>query len=300
MRLSDHLKLLGLSNTDAKRAMRSGRVRLHGIPTADAGREIQPFQVEVLAEGPKLTPGRDLVIVHKDEHFVVVWKPAGLLSVQAGKAGGHLNVVGLVRKLTGGDAYPVHRLDEDTSGLMMVARTLTAQTALKAQLEVHSVERAYVALVLGRTPKPTWVVSNHLVDDRGDGLRGSITPPIPPFAKRAKTAFSSLERVGKRVNLVEARLETGRTHQVRIHLSEGGLPILGDKRYGTAASQRMAQRLALHAAVLGIDHPISGERLRFTCGLPDDMEQTRRGLIHVHKNPVQKRKKSKIPKKRRG
>ena len=62
----------------------------------------------------------------------------------------------------------------------------------------------------------------------------------------------------------------------------------------------MAQRLALHAAVLGIDHPISGERLRFTCGLPDDMEQTRRGLIHVHKNPVQKRKKSKIPKKRRG
>jgi len=299
MRLSDHLKHLGFSSADAKRAMRSGRVRLHGIPTADAGREVQPFQVEILSEGPKITPGRDLVIVHKDEHFVVVWKPAGMLSVQAGKAGGHLNVVGLVRKLTGGDAYPVHRLDQDTSGLMMVARTLSAQTALKDQLEVHSVERAYVALVLGRPPKPRWVVSNHLVDDRGDGLRGSITPPFPPFAKRAKTAFSSLERVGKRANLVEARLETGRTHQVRIHLSEGGLPILGDTRYGSPASQRMAPRLALHAAVLGVDHPVTGERMRFTCGLPDDIEQTRRSLLHAHKNPVRKRKKSKIPKKRR-
>ena len=299
MRLSDHLKHLGLSSADAKRAMRSGRVRLHGIPTADAGREVQPFQIEVLPEGPKLTPGRDLVLVHRDEHFVVVWKPAGMLSVQAGKAGGHLNVVSLVRKLTGGDAYPVHRLDQDTSGLMMVARTVSAQTTLKAQLEVHSVERAYVALVMGRPPSARWVVSNHLVEDRGDGLRGSIAPPIPPFAKRAKTTFSSLERVGKRANLVEARLETGRTHQVRIHLSEAGLPILGDTRYGAPAAQRLAPRLALHAAVLGIDHPTTGERLRFTCGLPDDIEQVRRGLVHAHTSPTRKRTKSKIPKKRR-
>ena len=299
MRLSDHLKHLGLSSADAKRAMKSGRVRLHGIPTADAGREIQPFQVELLAEGPKLTPGRDLVIVHKDEHLVVVWKPAGMLSVQAGKAGGHLNVIGLVRKLTGGDALAVHRLDQDTSGLMMVARTVPAQTALKAQLEVHSVERAYVALVLGRPLKPRWVVSNHLVEDRGDGLRGSVAPPIPHFAKRAKTKFSSLERAGKRVNLIEARLETGRTHQVRIHLSESGLPIIGDTRYATPAAQRLSPRLALHAAVLGIDHPSTGERMRFTCGLPDDLEQIRRGLVHMHDNPALKRKKSRVPKKRR-
>ena len=86
MRLSDHLKHLGFSSADAKRAMRSGRVRLHGIPTADAGREIQPFQVEVLTEGPKLTPGRDLVVVHRDA-LRRVRKPAGMLSVQAGKAG---------------------------------------------------------------------------------------------------------------------------------------------------------------------------------------------------------------------
>ena len=110
---------------------------------------------------------------------------------------------------------------------------------------------------------------------------------------------SSLERVGKRANLVEARLETGRTHQVRIHLSEAGLPILGDTRYGAPAAQRLAPRLALHAAVLGIDHPTTGERLRFTCGLPDDIEQVRRGLVHAHTSPTRKRTKSKIPKKRR-
>ena len=295
MRLSDHLKHLGFSSADAKRAMRSGRVRLHGIPTADAGREIQPFQVEVLTEGPKLTPGRDLVVVHRDEHFVVVWKPAGMLSVQAGKAGGHLNVVGLVRKLTGGEAFPVHRLDQDTSGLMMVARTVSAQTALKAQLEVHSVERAYVALVLGRPPKSKWTVSTTSWKTAVT-VCGSITAPIHHSAGET---HSQPRRVGKRANLVEARLETGRTHQVRIHLSEAGLPILGDTRYGTPAAQRMAPRLALHAAVLGVDHPVTGERLRFTCGLPDDIEQARRGLIHAHSNPVQKRKKSKVPKKRR-
>jgi 23S rRNA pseudouridine1911/1915/1917 synthase len=299
MRLSDHLKHLGLSSTEAKRAMRSGKVFLHGIPTADAGRDVQPFQVEYRPDAPKLTPGRDLVIVYKDPHLVVIWKPSGLLSVPAGKAGGHLNVVGLVGKLTRGEALAVHRLDQDTSGLMMVARTRAAQEALKAQLEVHSVERCYMALVLGKTEHQRWTVSNHLVEDRGDGLRGSIEGKPSHFSKHAKTHFSQLERVGRRVNLVEARLETGRTHQVRIHLSEGAKPILGDKRYGSSSSVRMADRLCLHAAVLGLDHPVSGERMRFTSALPDDMEQIRRSFIFEHKNPTRKRIKNKTPKKRR-
>ena len=299
MRLIDHLKHLGLSNSEAKRAMRGGKVFFHGVPTADAGRDIQPFQVEYKPDAPKLTPGRDLIILHKDPHFVVIWKPAGMLSVRAGKVDGHLNVVGLVGKLTRGEALAVHRLDQDTSGLMMVARTITGQQALKDQLEVHSVERCYVALVLGKTMEKTWTVTNNLVEDRGDGLRGSIDGKPPHNAKRARTHFSQLQRVGRRVNMVEARLETGRTHQVRIHLSEAGLPILGDKRYGSASSVRLAERLSLHAAVLGFDHPVTGERMRFTAGLPDDMEQIRRSLVHAHENPDRKRVKSKIPKKRR-
>jgi len=299
MRLSDHLKYLGLSATEAKRAMCSGKVFFHGIPINDAGRDIQPFQVEYRPDATKLTPGRDLVIVHRDPGFVVVWKPAGLLSVPAGKAGGHLNVVGLVGKLTRCEALAVHRLDQGTSGLMMVALNVSAQQALKAQLEVHSVERCYVALVLGKPENERWTVANHLVEDRGDGLRGSVEGKPPGFSKHAKTHFNQLERVGRRVNLIEARLETGRTHQVRIHLSEGGTPVLGDKRYGVRGAERMAERLSLHAAVLGFKHPVTGEALRFTCALPDDMEQTRRSLVHTHKNPTRKRIKNKTPKKRR-
>jgi len=299
MRLSEHLNRLGLSNADAKKALRSGKVFFHGIPTADGGRDVQPFQVEFKPDATKLTPGRDMVIVHRDDDLVVIWKPSGMLSVPAGKPGGHLNVLGLAGKLLRGPALPVHRIDQSTSGLMMIARNEEAQFKLKAQLEIHSVERRYLAFVLGKPPAKNWTVKNHLVDDRGDGLRGSCEGPPPHFAKRAETSFIQLERIGKRANIVEAKLETGRTHQVRIHLSEGGLPILGDTRYTTTAAQRMATRLCLHAVVLGIEHPTTGERLRFTSPLPDDMEQLRRGLVYEAKNPVVKRTKSKIPKKRR-
>jgi len=299
MKLSEHLSRLGLSNSEAKKALRNGKVFFHGIPTQDGGRDIEPYQIELRPDATRLTPGRDLVIIHRDDDLVVFWKPSGMLSVPAGKDGGHLNAVGLVSKLTRNTALAVHRIDQGTSGLMMVALNRKAQVHLKDQLEKHSVERRYVAMVLGRTPGKEWSVENHLVEDRGDGLRGSIAPPIPKFARIAKTKFSLIERVGKKANLVEAQLHTGRTHQVRIHLSEAGMPILGDDRYGSPAAQRAAARLCLHAVVLGIDHPSTGERLRFTCPLPDDMSKLHRTLTYDAKYPVQKRKKSKRPKKRR-
>jgi len=299
MKLTEHLKYLGLSNTEAKRALQSGKVFLHGIPTADGGRTIEPYQIELRPDAPKLTPGRDLVIVHKDDDLIVVWKPSGMLSVPAGKAGGHLNALGLVSKLMRSPALPVHRIDQGTSGLMMIARTEAAQLHLKDQLERHTVERRYIALVHGRPPEPTWTVSNHLVEDRGDGLRGSVDGQRPRHAKHAKTRFHHLERVGKHINLVEAQLHTGRTHQVRIHLAEGGMPILGDERYGSAAVNRGVSRLCLHAVVLGIQHPVSGETIRFTSPVPDGMERMMRSARHQHAHPKTKRTKGRRPKKRR-
>ena len=299
MRLTDHLKHLGLSNSEAKKALQNGKVFLHGIPTADGGRDIQPFQIELRPDAPKLTPGRDLVIVHRDDDVVVVWKPTGMLSVPAPKEGGHLNALGLVGKLTRSPVFAVHRIDQGTSGLMMMARNETAQQHLKAQLEKHEVERRYVALIHGRPPAKTWTVSNHLVADRGDGIRGSVIGRPPSGAKHAKTVFTHLERIGKQVNLIEARLHTGRTHQVRIHLSEGDTPILGDDRYGTAIANRGVSRLCLHAVVLGIQHPTTGETMRFTSPLPDGMERTVRSLRHQVENPLPKRKKSRKPKKHR-
>ena len=259
--------------------MSTGKVFLDGIPTSDGGRDVEPDRVELRLTAPRLVPGRDLVIVHRDKDLVVVWKPAGLLSVAAGKAGGHRNVVGLVRKLTGA-GLPVHRLDEPTSGLMMVARNLDAQQHLKAQLEVHSVERRYLALAAGRPMRATWTSETHLVRNRGDGKRGSAQREPPEEARHAITEFQVVESLGPRSFLVAAQLRTGRTHQVRIHLSERRHPIFGDSLYAPTPVARAAPRLALHAAVLGLEHPRTGERLRFETPLADDLEQLRRSLCH--------------------
>jgi len=283
--MTKHLSTQGLSSADIKKLLRSGKVFYQGIPTSDGGREVDPSQVTFRENATKLTPGRDLFIVHKDDAMVVVWKPAGMLSVYAGKKGGHLNVIGLVSKITGGKTFAVHRIDEGTSGLMMVARTERAQKHIKDQLEVHTVERKYIAFALGKPPEKSWFVENYLVPDRGDGRRGSTKDEPQKEAKRAKTYFTHIESIGGRAHLIEAKLETGRTHQVRIHLSEGRLPIFGDDRYGTAASNRGVKHMCLHALSLGFVHPTTGKPLHFMSPLPDHMEKIRRRFVYESENP---------------
>ncbi len=276
MNLRDHLRSLGLSSAEARRALATGKVFVDGIPTADGGRTVVPAQCELRPNAPRIKPGRDLVIVHQDDDVVVVWKPSGLLAVPARKADGHLNVLGLVRKLTGA-ALAVHRIDQPTSGLMMVARNEEAQEQLKAQLEVHSVERRYLALVSGTPREEEWTKESHLAVNRGDGRRGSI-PRATDDSKYAKTHFQTLDTPTTGITLVEAQLETGRTHQVRIHLSEARLPILGDANYAPRPVALLAPRLCLHAAVLGFRHPKTGQNMRFEAPLPDDMNQLIRSL----------------------
>jgi 23S rRNA pseudouridine1911/1915/1917 synthase len=292
MRLNHHLQTLGLSAAEAKKAMASGKVFLRGIPTADGGRDIIPAHVELRPSAPRLVPGRDLVIVHKDADLIVVWKPAGLLAVPARKEGGHRSVVGLVRKLTG-TGLAVHRLDEQTSGLMMVARNPQAQEALKAQLEVHSVIRRYLAIASGRPKQTTWTIDNHLVRNRGDGRRGSAKGATPEDARHAITHFERLELLGPRNTLVGATLQTGRTHQVRIHLSEGRNAILGDSLYAPLPIAKASPRLALHACVLGFEHPRTGAKLHFEAPLADDMELLRRHLCHEADLPPQRTRRRK-------
>ena len=152
MRLSHHLRELGLTAGQVRQALKSGKVSYHSVPTSDGGREVDPANVIYRADAPRLTPGRDIAIVYRDKDMVVAWKPAGLLSVPAGKEGGHLNLVGGVRRILG-SAHVVHRIDEQTSGLVMVALNEAAQEKLKAQLFEHSIERRYLALVQGRPPE---------------------------------------------------------------------------------------------------------------------------------------------------
>jgi 23S rRNA pseudouridine1911/1915/1917 synthase len=168
---------------------------------------------------------------------------------------------------------PVHRLDRDTSGLMVFARTVEAERHLGKQFKRHTIHRRYLAIILGHLAAQT--IDTYLVRDRGDKRRGSTT--LPGVGKRAVTHVRPIEDLG-RYSLVECRLETGRTHQIRIHLAELGHPLCGEKVYNQPlfkppiVDQSGAPRVALHAAELGFEHPISGEELRFEMKLPADLQ----------------------------
>jgi 23S rRNA pseudouridine1911/1915/1917 synthase len=171
----------------------------------------------------------------------------------------------------------VHRLDKDTSGLVVFARTPHAEQKLGQEFRAHTIERCYLAIVRGRA-KPARIESFMAVD-RGDHRRGSTIDPKK--GKRAITNVKVVEALGD-FTLVECRLETGRTHQVRIHLAESGTPICGERVYDRPIHGRPlpdgsgAPRLALHAAVLGFEHPTSGKRMVWRSRLPKDLRE----LLH--------------------
>jgi 23S rRNA pseudouridine1911/1915/1917 synthase len=217
-------------------------------------------------------------VLHADDDVVVVNKPAGLVVHPAkGHAQGTL-VNGLLALgfFEAGDADNerpgiVHRLDKGTTGVMVVARTPQAREALKAQFQAHTIDRAYQAIVVGQAREGT-VSTLHGRHPR-DRLR--FTSRVRQ-GKRAVTHVRVLERF-EGATLVECTLETGRTHQIRVHLSEGGTPVLGDALYGNLPRagllRDLAARLghqALHARLLGFVHPRTGARVAFTAPPPED------------------------------
>ena len=169
---------------------------------------------------------------------------------------------------------PVHRLDRETSGLMVFARTAAAEKHLGQQFRAHSIQRRYVAVVQGVVESQT--IESRLVRDRGDGRRGSTS--LPNAGKRAVTHVRPIERLGD-YTLIECRLETGRTHQIRIHLAENGHPLCGEKVYGQPlfrprrADTSGAPRLALCAVELGFVHPVTGEAMQFEMELSPDLAE---------------------------
>ena len=289
VRLIEHLKSLGLTGREARRALSSGKVSLRGVPTADAGRRVVPAEVRYDERAPRIRVGVDPVILWRDEHMAVVWKPAGLLSVAAPRRGKDDNLVSLMARLMG-EAHPIHRLDEDTSGLMMVARSAAIRQAMIPKFAAHTIERGYLALVARAFPKKPITVRNIIVEDRGDGRRGAGEGP---GGVEAATHFRLVETLAQSASVVEARLETGRKHQVRIHLSELGYPVLGDSRYGDRRSVLRARRLALHAYKLAFEHPVTRERLSFEAPLADDLEYLKRVLNGEEDPPVPRKPRAK-------
>ena len=270
--ITNLLSAQGYTAKTIKSLLQTGKVFIQGMPTADGRREVKATDIEVRPNAPRVKPGRDPVILHRDDDFVVVYKPAGLLSVRAAGRHQDRNMMGFVYKICG-EAYPIHRLDEDTSGLMLVALTEFGQQKLKAQLEARTVSRRYWAFISGHwTKKKT--IDNVLHRDRGDGLRGTREKAADK-GQRAITHIQPWQKLSG-ATMVQCTLETGRTHQIRIHLSEAKHPVLGDTLYGSPRLKERAPRLALHAYSPSFEHPRTGAKHLFRIPLADDLEKLRR------------------------
>jgi 23S rRNA pseudouridine1911/1915/1917 synthase len=275
----------GVTWSRARALCTEGRVTVNGLRCLDPALRVPPgAEVVVDERAPKLRAGAlpESAIVFWDRDLVVVDKPVGMLSIPY-EPGDKDTLVDctriLLRRMDKRGFRPelgvVHRLDKDTSGLMVFARTLDAKRILAAQFRAHDIERVYHAIAHGTVAARR--IETHLILDRGDGLRGSYghfrrhKGGIPPEAKRSVTHVKPLTRLAG-ATLVECRLETGRQHQIRIHLSELGHPLIGERVYirDYSGPRIEAARPMLHARVLGFVHPRTGRRMSFEREAPED------------------------------
>lgn len=283
--------LPGTSWSKARELCAQGRVLVDGHPATGPARRMSAGErVEMVTSGaaPRKEPG---LILHLDADVAVVRKPAGILTVPFERHDRDTLLalarvaVRRIESAKGKEGNPtlraVQRLDKETSGLVVFARTLAAQRQLQEQLGERSVTRRYLAIVHGTAEDA--VHESLLVPDRGDGIRGSwgVFRPArghPPAEAREAVTRVQLKQMlaGGKASLVSCELETGRQHQIRIHLAEAGHPLVGETVYirDWRGPLLPAPRPMLHAAVLGFVHPRTGERVRFEEPPPADFEET--------------------------
>jgi 23S rRNA pseudouridine1911/1915/1917 synthase len=276
--------LTGCSRAEAADAIAAGSVRVEGAVATKGSVRVQEGQ-RVAVEGdpvrveppPAADPGVAVLVVHEDTEVIVVDKPAGLVVHPGAGHRGATLVHGLLARfpeLAGVGDDPVrpgivHRLDKGTSGLLVVARTPRAHAALVEQLSEHLVDRHYRALVWGHLDTPRGTIDAPVGRSRRDPLKMTVTAT----GRDARTHYEVLADYGEPapVTLLECRLETGRTHQIRVHLRSIGRPVVGDELYGGGRSTIPMDRPFLHAAALSFDHPGSGQRVAFESPLPAEL-----------------------------
>jgi 23S rRNA pseudouridine1911/1915/1917 synthase len=287
-------RLPGQSWNQVRRLIETRRARVNDELCLDPARRLKEGETIELLARPATKPrqAENLVIRHLDEHLVVVEKPSGISTVRhpaerdwnQRRRSLSPTLDDLVAKLIGRregrvrkGPLPrfriVHRLDKETSGLVVFARTVAAERGLGQQFHAHTVIRRYLAVVPGFVP--TQRVATRFVRDRGDGRRGSTQQAN--VGKEAITHVDVMERLPE-YTLLACRLETGRTHQIRIHLAELGHPVCGDEVYhqlpdGSELPDRSnAPRLALHAVELGFVHPLTHHEMHWEMLLPPDLQ----------------------------
>ena len=290
-----------LSRMRLKGLIQEGRVRLGGATVTEPSHRVKPGDEIVLAV-PPAAPARPepqalpLSIVYEDAELLVLDKPAGLVVHPAPGNPDRTLVNALLAHLEGrlsgigGIKRPgiVHRLDKDTSGLLVVAKTDRAHAGLSAAFQAREIERAYTALVWGRPRPAAGKIAGAIGRDPRNRKKMAV---VGRGGKAALTRYRTLAHYGEAASLLECRLATGRTHQIRVHLAWLGHPVLGDPRYARAGGRRLAGlpapaaariaalgRQALHAHRLGFRHPTSGETLRFESDLPLEIRELIKAL----------------------
>ncbi|MCB2101161.1 MAG: RluA family pseudouridine synthase [Rhodobacterales bacterium] len=289
--------LPALSRSRLKALILDGRVTVDGEAVTDPARKVAPGAAATVTVPPArpaepAAQALPLDVVFEDDHLIVIDKPAGLVvHPAAGNPDGTLvnallaHCAGRLSGI-GGVARPgiVHRLDKDTSGLLVVAKSDAAHHGLAAQFAEHSLDRAYQALVWG-LPSPTaGRIEGNIGRSPRDRKKMAV---VDKGGKPAATGYRVLRAfAGGAVSLVECRLETGRTHQIRVHMARAGHPLVGDPAYGGGGTGRRRAlpddaaralaafpRQALHAVLIGFIHPVSGEPMRFESNLPNDINE---------------------------
>ena len=258
-----HVKVDAAAVTTAARKVRAGqRLEVVLVPTAES----RAFRAEAIA----------LDIVHEDDDVIVLDKAAGLVvHPAAGNWTGTL-LNGLLHRYPAAAALPragiVHRLDKDTSGLMVVGKTLPAVTALTREIAAREVHREYLAIVHGRVEPDAFRIDAPIARDPASRIRMAVVASGRSARTDVRCLFRRLD-----LSLIECRLHTGRTHQIRVHLAARGHPLVADAIYGGRPALGMT-RQALHAFRLGFRHPVSGAAVRFEAPPPHDFTQALEAL----------------------
>ena len=286
---------LSLPWSAARALCERGKVTVGGRATVDSAARVRAGQLVELRRRAKVpVPVRDqralAALVYEDSQVVVIDKPAGINSVpyERDDPGTAMDLVRQAWRAEGRPAttvplHIVHRIDKDTSGLLLFAKTRQAERELQLLWRKHDIERRYLCVVHGRMTDRT--IESYFIDDRGDGLRGSVrqhggelTRPQSGRGKRAVTHVQVLEYLGGHATLCAVQIETGKTHQIRIHMSESRHPIIGETVYirdfiHHGNQPIVSPRLLLHAELLGFVHPSTGETITLRRDPPPTFQQ---------------------------
>ncbi|MDQ1446106.1 MAG: rRNA synthase [Acidimicrobiaceae bacterium] len=282
--------LTGLPRSEVAGLVESGGVRLSGTTVSTRSRRVAEGDVlevdvpEAVVAVAAADASVHVPVVYADDDVIVVDKPAGLVvHPGSGNRAGTL-VNGLLARypdLAGVGVDPerpgiVHRLDKGTSGLLVVARSTRAYESLVGQLQARTVARVYLGLVAGLVESPAGLVDAPIGRGEGDPTRMAVSSR----GREARTRYVVQARFTEPVaaTLVECRLETGRTHQIRVHMAAIGHPVIGDARYGGVRAGLTVPRPFLHAHELSFDHPGTGERVSWSSPLPADLDEVRARL----------------------